>query len=50
MCCGVFCVTGLAALPISFVSAPADAGRIVFGVDDGLAGRVPERINRPPIV
>lgn len=49
MCCGLFCVTGLAATTAPLWSAPMCAGQIAAGFDRGLAGHAPDRINRPPI-
>jgi hypothetical protein len=49
MCCGLFCVTGLAVTSAPLLSAPMRAEHIAPGLDRGLTGRAPDRINRPPI-
>jgi hypothetical protein len=48
-CCGLFCVSALAHEPALTLSAPLAATPIGLGQQYELAGRGPERINRPPI-
>jgi hypothetical protein len=48
-CCGLFCVTALAHEPALALSAPPTAALSGPGGDYELAGRGPDRINRPPI-
>jgi hypothetical protein len=47
-CCGVFCLTGLAAVPTVTITAPAGAGRVAADIDRSMDGRGPDRIIRPP--
>jgi hypothetical protein len=47
-CCGVFCLTGLPAIPTVTLSAPAESGRVAADVDRSMHGRGPDRIIRPP--
>jgi hypothetical protein len=48
MCCGVFCLTGLMAEPVSNPSVPTHASRIAADLGHAMDGRVPDRIIRPP--
>jgi hypothetical protein len=49
-CCGLFCITAIAHEPASALSAPIFVSARIFpGLGDGLSGRGPGRINRPPI-
>ena len=49
-CCGLFCFAAVTGdFPVVVDGAVLDA-RVMAWLDDGLAGREPERINRPPIV
>ena len=48
-CCGLFCLTALAHEPASALSAPPAALLAGPGEFYRLAGRGPDRINRPPI-
>lgn len=48
-CCGLFCVTALAHEPVPALSAPPAVTLLGAGHDYRLAGRGPDRINRPPI-
>ena len=48
-CCGLFCVTALPHEPALALSAPPAAALSGPGADYELAGRGPDRINRPPI-
>jgi hypothetical protein len=47
-CCGVFCLTGLPAVPTVTITAPADTGRVAADLDRSMDGRGPARIIRPP--
>jgi hypothetical protein len=48
-CCGVFCVTALPHEPDLALATPLAARQIEPGAFYQLAGRGPDRINRPPI-
>jgi hypothetical protein len=47
-CCGVFCLTGLPAIPTVTITAPADTGRVAADIDRSMDGRGADRIIRPP--
>jgi hypothetical protein len=48
-CCGLFSVTAIAQEPGFVLAAPSSSLTTVTGLDYILAGRGPDRINRPPI-
>lgn len=48
MCCGVFCLTGLAVSPVVAPAVPGDAGRVAADRDRSMDGRGADRIIRPP--
>ena len=48
MCCGVFCLTGLVAVPVSNSPVLTHARRIAAEHGRSMDGRVPDRIIRPP--
>jgi len=48
-CCGLFCVTALTHEPTPALSEPLAASLVGLDEFDQLAGRGPDRINRPPI-
>jgi hypothetical protein len=48
-CCGLFSVTAIAQEPGFVLAAPPSSLTTVTGLDYILAGRGPDRINRPPI-
>ena len=47
-CCGLFCFSAVTVDP-AMVERPVHASRVFAAPDDGLDGRGPDRINRPPI-
>jgi len=48
-CCGVFCMSGLAAEPIAALGDPLHFSLLIPATSSDLASRGPDRINRPPI-
>jgi hypothetical protein len=48
-CCGLFCVTAIAHAAPALLAAPVAAGPALPALEQALAGRGPDRINRPPI-
>jgi hypothetical protein len=48
-CCGLFCMTALSADPTLVLSAPVRFTFAAPALDERIAGRGPDRINRPPI-
>jgi hypothetical protein len=48
-CCGLFCITAMPHEPALALSAPPVAALTGIGAAYELAGRGPDRINRPPI-
>jgi hypothetical protein len=48
-CCGLFCMTALPSDATIALAAPVQFTLALPALDNGLAGRGPERINRPPI-
>jgi hypothetical protein len=49
-CCGIFCLSAMPMSPAPDVSPPARIVSLVSAIDHGIAGRGPDRIDRPPIV
>ena len=49
-CCGTFCVSAMPASPVPDVVPHAGIPAAVAAVNHGIAGRGPDRIDRPPIV
>jgi hypothetical protein len=48
-CCGLFCMSALAAEAVAALGDPLPFSLLVPAVSRDLAGRGPDRINRPPI-
>jgi len=48
-CCGLFCMAALAAEPAVTLANPQHFSLVGPALDDDVAGRGPDRINRPPI-
>jgi hypothetical protein len=48
-CCGIFCLSAMPMSPAPDVSPPARILSLVSAVGLGIAGRGPDRIDRPPI-
>jgi len=48
-CCGLFCVTAIAANDAIFLAPNLSLATDLQGTGDSLAGRGPGRLNRPPI-
>lgn len=48
-CCGLFCVAAIAHAAPAMLAVPVAAGQALPALEESLAGRNPDRINRPPI-
>jgi hypothetical protein len=48
-CCGLFCITAIAADVVVMLPPPPPVTLAALGRDEAHAGRGPTRINRPPI-
>jgi hypothetical protein len=49
-CCGIFCLSAMPMSPAPDVTPTARITSLVSAIDHGIAGRGPDRIDRPPIV